>query len=210
MMKRLWMISTVVVAWMMLSGEAYGQSLKDILNSETLKKAVTSVTGGQSLTMERLQGTWTYTSPAIQLEGDNALKNIAGSVASTEAEKKLEEYCTKAGIVEGTFNYVFNADSTFSSQLKKMTLKGTYSLDGEAQTITFNYSLLGKSIQTGLTTLTAQVVLAGDQLTLLFDADKLLKFLSLLSTVSNNATLQAINKLSEEYEGMLMGFDLKR
>ena len=57
-----------------VSGQAYGQSLKDLLNSSTVKDAVTSVTGGKKLTVENLQGTWTYTNPAVQLEGDNALK----------------------------------------------------------------------------------------------------------------------------------------
>lgn len=81
-----------------VSGQAYGQSLKDLLNSSAVKDAVTSVTGGKKLTVENLAGTWTYTNPAVQLEGDNALKNVAGSVAAGELEKKLKTYCAKVGI----------------------------------------------------------------------------------------------------------------
>ena len=153
------------------------QSLKDILTSQTVKDIVTSVTGGQKLTAENLQGTWVYENPALQLKDGNTFKNIAGSVATSEVEKKLKEYCTKVGIEEGEFNYVFNTDGTFTSQLKRMTLKGTYTFDSDASTMVLKYSILGKS----LLTLDADVVLAGDQLTILFNADKLLDFLSVVA-----------------------------
>lgn len=194
---------------LLASGEMYGQSLKDILNSAAVKNAVTAVTGGKKLNIENLQGTWTYVNPAIQLEGDNALKNVAASLAATEAEKKMKEYCAKVGIVEGIFNYTFQNDSTFTNTLKKGNLSGTYALDADSRTLSLNYTL-GKKKKRTLTTLTAQVVVTNGQLTLLFNADKLLKFLSMVSSVSNSSTLQAINKLAEQYNGMLLGFDLKK
>lgn len=182
------------------------QSLKDILKSQTVKDIVTSVTGGQKLTAENLQGTWVYENPALQLKDENTFKNIAGSVATSEVEKKLQEYCEKVGIVEGEFNYVFNADGTFTSKLKRMNLKGTYTFDSEARTVCLKYSILGKS----LLTLDADVILAGNQLTILFNADKLLDFLSAISSISNITALQAINKLADEYDGLKAGFDMKK
>lgn len=190
-----------------VSGEAYGQSWKDLLNSSTVKDAVASVTGGQKLTAKNLEGTWTYVNPAVQLEGDNALKNVAASVAAGEIEKKLKAYCAKVGIIEGMFNYAFNTDSTFTNALKKKTLSGTYSLNPEEKTVELHYALGGKW---KVTTLTAQVVIAGDQLSLLFNADKLLDFLGKLSSVSNNSTLKAVNKLASQYDGMMLGFELKK
>ena len=109
----------------------------------------------------------------------------------------MKEYCAKVGIVEGVFNYVFNSDSTFTSALKRGSLKGTYSVSPEDKTVT-------------VSTLTAHVVLSGNELTLLFNADKLLKFLSTVSSISSNTTLKAINKLASEYDGMMLGFDLKK
>lgn len=205
------MMKTTVVlmaALSMMSGEAKAQSLKDLLNSQTVKNAVTAVTGGTQISVENLQGTWTYTGPAVQLEGDNVLKDITGSVAATEMEKKLKTYCDKVGIEEGIFNYTFNSDSTFTSQLKKGTLKGTYTFDTSAKTVSFNYSVLGSG--RALTTLTARVVLSQDQLALLFDADKLMKFLTTLSSLTNSTALQAVTKLANEYDGMLVGFNLKK
>ena len=191
-MKKLLCMWMAVCGLLLIPGNMKGQSLKDILNSSAVKNAVTSVAGGKAVTFENLQGTWMYVNPALQLEGDNALKNVAGSLAATEAEKKMKEYCAKVGIVEGVFNYVFNSDSTFTSALKRGSLKGTYSVSPEDKT------------------LTAHVILSGNELTLLFNADKLLKFLSTVSSISSNTTLKAINKLASEYDGMMLGFDLKK
>ena len=206
-MKKLLCMWMAVCGLLLIPGNMKGQSLKDILNSSAVKNAVTSVTGGKAVTFENLQGTWMYVNPALQLEGDNALKNVAGSLAATEAEKKMKEYCAKVGIVEGVFNYVFNSDSTFTSQLKGKTLSGTYSVNVEESTVEFHYGKLGKS---KLTTMTANVVLSGDQLSLLFNADKLLDFLSKLSSVSSNSTLKTINSLMNQYDGMMLGFELKK
>ena len=198
-MKKLLCMWMVVCGLLLIPGNMKGQSLKDILNSSAVKNAVTSVTGGKAVTFENLQGTWMYVNPALQLEGDNALKNVAGSLAATEAEKKMKEYCAKVGIVEGVFNYVFNSDSTFTSALKRGSLKGTYSVSPEDKTVTLRYTVGNKKLT--VSTLTAHVVLSGNELTLLFNADKLLKFLSTVSSISSNTTLKAINKLASEYDG---------
>lgn len=207
-MKKLLCMWMAVCGLLLIPGNMKGQSLKDILNSSAVKNAVTSVTGGKAMTFENLQGTWMYVNPALQLEGDNALKNVAGSLAATEAEKKMKEYCAKVGIVEGVFNYVFNSDSTFTSALKRGSLKGTYSVSPEDKTVTLRYTVDNKKLT--VSTLTAHVVLSGNELTLLFNADKLLKFLSTVSSISSNTTLKAINKLASEYDGMMLGFDLKK
>ena len=207
-MKKLLCMWLAVCGLLLIPGNMKGQSLKDILNSSAVKNAVTSVTGGKAVTFENLQGTWMYVNPALQLEGDNALKNVAGSLAATEAEKKMKEYCAKVGIVEGVFNYVFNSDSTFTSALKRGSLKGTYSVSPEDKTVTLLYTVGNKKLT--VSTLTAHVILSGNELTLLFNADKLLKFLSTVSSISSNTTLKAINKLASEYDGMMLGFDLKK
>lgn len=206
-MRKMWGFVVALGCLLSVSGQTYGQSLKDLLNSSAVKDAVTSVTGGKKLTAQNLEGTWTYENPAVQLKGDNALKNVAGSVASGEMEKKLKEYCTKVGIQEGMFNYVFNSDSTFSNALKKKSLKGTFSVHPDEGTVELKYNLGGKL---KVTTMTAHVVLSGDQLSLLFNADKLLDFLSKVSSVSDNTTLKAVNKLASEYDGMMLGFDLRK
>lgn len=202
-MKRNWILKGLVCASLFVVTGVRAQSLKDILKSSAVKDAVTAVTGGKQLSVENLAGTWTYVNSAIQLEGDNALKNVAAS----EIEKKLDEYCSKIGIEAGTFNYTFNTDSTFTSRLKGRTLSGTYSFNAEEKTIELKY---GKFSKLNLATMTASVVLADDRLSLLFNADKLLDFLTKLSSLSDNATLQTVNKLASEYDGMKLGFELRK
>ncbi len=206
-MKRNRIFKLMVCALLFLVTGVQAQSLKDILNSSAVKDAVTAVTGGKQLSVENLAGTWTYVNPAIQLEGDNALKNVAASVAASEIEKKLNEYCAKVGIEAGAFNYTFNADSTFTSQLKGQTLNGTYSFNAEEKTIELKY---GKLSKLNLATMTAYVVLSDNQLSLLFNVDKLLDFLTKLSSLSDNTALQTINKLASEYDGMKLGFELSK
>lgn len=198
---------TFIGLWLCATS-AQAQSWKDILKSETVQKVVSSVTGGQSVTVASLQGTWTYVDPAVQLGSDNTLKQIAGSAATTELEKKLKEQCAKVGIVEGVFNYTFHEDSTFTSALKKGSLKGTYSVNEADKTIAFTYTA-GTSDR-AIYTLTASTVLAGDNLTLLFNADKLLTFLTKVASLISNSTFQSLSQLAEQYDGLMLGFDLKK
>ena len=59
-------------------------------------------------------------------------------------------------------------------------------------------------------TLTATTVLAGDNLTLLFNADKLLTFLTKVASLSSNSTLQSLSQLANQYDGFMLCFDLKK
>lgn len=186
------------------TSEGQAQSLKDILSSSVVKDVVTSLSGGKDVTAANIAGTWNYVSPAVILESDNALKSVAGNVAANEAEKKLQEYCDKIGLKQGTFSYTFNEDNTFSCVFKGKTLKGTYVLDEANKTLQLTYGSLK------LASLTAQTVVTSDELALLFNADKLLSLLGTLSSLSESTTLQAINKLTEQFDGVKMGFQLRK
>ena len=47
-------------------------------------------------------------------------------------------------------------------------------------------------------------------MTTIIEADKLLDFISKLSSLSSSTTLQSISKLTEQYDGVKLGFDLKK
>lgn len=199
-----WMMCLALIS----GGEAWGQSLKDILNSSTVKNVISSATGITTpLNAKNLAGQWNYVSPAVQLEGDNALKNATGSLAAGELEKKLADMCEKVGIKAGSFSMTFEEDNSFVMTLKSKDLKGTYTLDSDAKTVTLDFSS-GKNFS--FTKKTAQVTLLDNELNLLFDADKLLDLLSKLSSWSSNTTLQAANSLLEQYDGIKLGFSFNR
>ena len=184
-----------------------GQSLKDFLNSDAVKKAVSTVVDSK-VTTENLQGTWNYLKPACELESDDLLKGAGGSVISSQLEKKMQDICSKAGITEGKFSYTFSADSTFSNTLPKgKPLSGTYSYNPETQVVTLQYAI-GKKLT--VTTLEGKISRSGDHINLLFNADKLMKLLSLVSSITNSTTLKAVNQLASQYNEVMLGFELKK
>ena len=206
-MKKKMVMMAVIFGLLSVSGTMHGQSLKDFLNSSTVKEVVNAVTGGKNVTFEALQGTWTYQSPACELESSNVLKEVGGSAITSQIEKKLGEMCTKVGIKPGVFNFTFNSDSTFTNTMVKGSLNGTYSYDPETKMVILHYAA-GKKLT--VTTLEAKAEMADNKLTLLFNADKLMKLLSYASSMTNNSTLKTINSLASQYDGMLLGFDLNK
>ena len=170
------------------------QSLKDILKSETAQKVIDAVKEATALKFEDLQGTWQYKGAACQKAGGIALGETM--------EGKLEKAYEKAGIRTGNFSYTFNHDSTFTCQIGKKELKGTYAYDSSNQILTLSYFGL----------LNTEVQLSGkkDGTTFLFNADRLLKLVTLLSGYSKSSTLSAVNKVAQQYDGMMLGFDLQK
>lgn len=197
-MKRIvfWHILAFALLW---SAGSKAQSLKDLFNKENIEKAVSAVTGKTSVDMT---GTWVYSGSAIEFESDNLLNKAGGAVAAAAAEKKLDEQLAKAGIKSGTMTYTFNADSTFTAKLGARNLKGTYSYDASAHQISLKF--------VKLLNLHAKVNCTSSSMDMLFDSDKLLKLITLLSTKSNNSTLKTIGSLANSYDGMMLGFSLKK
>ena len=60
--------------------------------------------------------------------------------------------------------------------------------------------------------LNTEVQLSGkkDGTAFLFNADRLLKLVTLLSGYSKSSTLSAVNKVAQQYNGMMLGFDLQK
>ena len=178
--------------------QADAQSLKDILTG-----VVGQVVGDKATTETSIIGTWDYVGPDCQLKGDDLLKNIGGDAAGAEVEKKMEPIYAKAGL--NTIQYTFNEDKTCSYTIKGKKVEGTYEFDAEAKTITIKAGKLG--IRT-----TAHIVTLGSNMSFLFDADKILSVVKAITgaTSSLNKTASAANKLLEKFDGMMVGFELKK
>ena len=206
-MKRIKLLTLLALSVFVLPMQTKAQSLKNLLNSSTVQNVVSAVTGGKTISVENITGTWTYSQPAVSLESDNTLKNVAGSVATSQVETKLAEYYKKAGISAGTFSFTFNSDNSFSCKLKGKTISGTYTLDADAKTVSLSF---GKISAGKLNTFTAYVELSGSNLKLLFNPDKLLTLISTISSVSGNSTLSTVSSLLNSYDGMKVGFTLTK
>ena len=178
--------------------QADAQSLKDILSG-----AVKQVVGDKATTETSLIGTWAYVGPDCQLKGDDLLKNIGGDAAGVEVEKKMVSIYEKAGL--NTIQYTFNEDKTCSYTIKGKKVEGTYVFDPEAKTITIQAGRL--KVKT-----VAHVVTLGSNMSFVFDANKIFSVVKTITgaTSSLNASASAINKLLDEFDGMMVGFELKK
>ena len=117
-------------------------------------------------------------------------------------EGKLDEYLGKVGITAGKMSFTFNDDNSFSATVGSKKLPGTYTYDSEAGTVNLKFAkLVG---------INAKVNCTSSELNLLFKSDKLLDLITYLSSKSNNSTLQAIGKLGETYDGLMLGLTLKK
>lgn len=196
--QNLWM-GVLAFLMFMTTPCAQAQSLKDLLNKENIEKAVGVVTGKNTASMV---GNWTYTGSAVQFEGNNVLQNAGGALAASALTDKLDELLEKVGLRSGEFGFTFEADSSFVTQVGGRELKGTYTYDAEAKKANLKFAKL-----VGLNT---TISCTSSELQLLFNADKMLDLLTYLSSKSNNSTLQSIGSLADNYEGVLLGFALKK
>ena len=195
MMKKLICIIALLCA---VSVQAAAQSWKDILSG-----AVKQVVGDKATTETSLIGTWVYVGPDCQLKGDDLLKNIGGDAAGVEIEKKMVPIYEKAGL--NTIQYTFNEDKTCSYTIKGKKVEGTYEFDAEAKTVTI---VAGKlKVKT-----TAHIVTLGSNMSFVFDADKILSVVKTITGVTSglNKSASAVNKLLEQFDGMMVGFELKK
>lgn len=181
-----------------VSVQTDAQNLKDIL-----KGVAKTVVGDKATTETSLIGTWDYVGPDCQLKGDDILKNIGGEAAGEEVEKKMEAIYAKAGL--NTIQYTFNEDKTCSYTIKGKKVNGTYEFDAEAKTVTIKAGKLGLKT-------TAHVVTLGSNMSFLYDADKILSVVKTITGVASklNSSAATINKLTEQFNGMMIGFELKK
>ena len=178
--------------------QADAQSLKDILSG-----VVEQVVGDKATTATSIIGTWNYVGPDCQLKGDNVLTNLGGDVAGAEVEKKMESIYAKAGL--NTIQYTFNQDNTCSYIIKGKKVEGTYVFNAEAKTVTIKSGKLGVSI-------TANIVTLGNNMSFLFAAEKVLSVVKTITGAASklNSSAATINKLASQFDGMMIGFELKK
>ena len=181
-----------------VSVQGNAQSLKDILSG-----VAKAVVGDKATTQASLIGTWDYVGPDCQLKGDDIQKNIGGETAGEEVEKKMAPIYEKAGL--NTIQYTFNEDKTCSYTIKGKKVEGTYEFDAEAKTVTIKAGKLG--IKT-----TAHIVTLGSNMSFVYDADKILSVVKTITGAASglNASASTVNKLLEQFNGMMVGFELKK
>ena len=180
-----------------VSANAGAQDLKSILSG-----VAKAVVGNKATTASSIIGTWTYSGPECQFESENLLAKAGGEMAAKEVEEKMIAVYNKVGM--NNIRYTFNEDGTYSYQMKKRTVTGSYVFDDAAKTITMTGKL-------GLKTV-AYVTVTGNDMSMVFKADKLMSILKTITGAASkvNSTAATINSVAEAYDVLMLGFELKK
>lgn len=189
-----------MAAFLLIATNSQAQSWSDLFNKENISKVVNAVTGNTAKV--DMTGTWTYKGSAVEFESENLLMKAGGAAAATLAEGKLNEQLSKIGINDGQMSFTFNADSTFVSTVGKKTLKGTYSYNASTKQVDLKYLRL--------LNLHAKVNCTSGSMDLLFNSDKLLKLMAFIGSKSNSTALKTVSSLADQYDGMMLGFQLAK
>lgn len=199
--------AVMIMAALLFVGVAqvYGQSFKDLLNKG--KDVVGSVVEQLDVIPKNIEGNWEFSGSAVKFTGDNVLMNAASELAAGKVEDQLNEYLQKVGIRQGLFSYVFNADGTFTTTFSKMNFSGQYTFSQEEGTIELDY---GKNEKLKGVSLKTDVSVSLNSMQLLFNADKLLDFISKITSTVGDSKIGALASLIDQYDGLKIGFELSR
>ena len=177
------------------------QVLGAMTNGTGVVNAISSVIGLDKVKAQNLIATWKYSGPGCAFTSENLLAKAGGEVAAVQIEQKLLPYYQQVKISESNTYITFKEDGTFSSIIAGTPFSGNYTFDEASQKITLKGLLLSVN---------CYAKKEANGISILFEAKKLLTVLQTMSAMSGNKDLQTIGDLSKNYDGVRVGFDMKR
>ena len=148
---------------------------------------------------QSLEGTWTYFGPKVVFESENILSQIGGQVVSNNLEQKLGTQLSKMGFTTGKSVLVLNADKSCILFIGSKSLPGTYTYDSSTNKLTITGAL-------GVGQVVCTATVQGNQLLMLFEADKLLSIATSLSSKSTST----LSSLLSSYTGLKLGWAMTK
>ena len=183
------------------SGGVLGNIFGPAASGQSLGNILISVIGLDKPSQAELIGTWHYTQPGVAFTSENLLARAGGEVAAAKIREELNTYYKQFGVSSSNTVIQFNQDNTFSGKILGKSISGTYTYDQQTCQIT---------LKTLLFTMPAYTKRTVNGMSVLFESKKLLTVLQTVAAISGNATLQTIGDLSTNYNGVRLGFDMKR
>lgn len=178
-----------------------GSVLSSATSGETLGNVLSSVLGTDKMKETTLHGTWKYNGPGCAFTSENALAKAGGEVAASTVKEKLSTQYSKLGLKSTNTQVTFNSDNTFSAKIGGKSFSGSYTFDSDDQSVKLQGTLLS---------LTGYVKKTTSGMSLLFESKKILTLFQTLSALSGNSTLSTISDISKNYDGVRIGFDMKK
>ena len=145
--------------------------------------------------------TWKYSKPGCAFTSENLLAKAGGEIAANKVEEKLGEYYSKFGFCGSNTYFTFKTDGTFAAKIDGKSWQGNYTFDEKTHAIQMKGLLLSMS---GYATKTTNGI------SLLFDQTKLLNLIKTMGALKGSSTLSAIGTIANNYDGMRVGFEMKK
>lgn len=177
----------------------FGKILSAMTNGDALGNAFNSVIGLDKPTEAQLYGSWHYTQPGVAFTSKNALAKAGGEVAATQAKEKLKAPYQSVGFNARNTTLQLNKDKTFTIQLAGKTFQGSY---------TYHPDECKLDLQTFLITFPCYVKRTPKGMSFLLESKKLLTLFQAIASISGNSKLETIGKISKNYDGIRMGFEM--
>lgn len=171
----------------------------------SLGSLIGNVVANNKFSIDDLVGTWSYSSPAVSFQSENALMKIGGAGAATAVENQLAPYYQRLGFTNTSLTV--DADHNFTLKMGLLVLKGTVEKDEEDNGLVFNFNAFGKI---SLGKVKANATKAGKTLNLTFDATRLIQMLTKISSKLNIKTLSTLSTILNNYDGIYIGYKLKQ
>lgn len=178
-----------------------GSILGAATSGETIGNVLGSVLGIDKLSQKNLVGTWHYKGPGCAFTSNNALAKAGGEVAATQIKEKLATQYSKLGFTSSNTYITFNEDGTFAAKIDGKSISGKY---------TYDESTAQLQLQSLLLNFTAYAKRNTDGIAVLFESKKILTLIQTLASMSSSETVGAIGSISKNYDGVRIGFDLKK
>lgn len=190
------------------SSSTAGSILSSVLGGSSSSTTGSIISGLSSIfnssmvaTKDKIVGTWTYTEPAVVFSSENVLKNLGGKVASSTIEKQLQTQFEKYGIKKGKMKMTFDSDGNFSQTIGSKTVNGTYTIDGSDVKLKYAGSV---------SQIVGTTQLDGNDLLIVMDASKLLKYANTIGSLTGNSVLSTAGSLISSMDGMQVGLKLNK
>ena len=211
--KKQWPAAVLAISLVCMGGmAAQAVPQKDITGSimgilgnnnkaKTAGNVLNSVLGTDKVTERNLIATWTYDEPGVAFTSNNILAKAGGEVAAAQAKDKLKSYFQQAGIQQSNTQFTFTNDKKFTGKLYGQSFNGTWTFNSKTQQVV---------LKTMLLTVPVYVKKTATGMSFLFESQKLLALAQKVAKLSGNEALQTLGTLSQNYDGIRMGFDMKK
>lgn len=170
------------------------------IGSNALGGLLDLVVGSVKLSQTDIIGTWSYVEPACAFTSENLLAKAGGSVAAKTVNEKLLPVYKALHISSGNTQLTFNENGQFTGKIGGFPMSGTYTFDAA------NGLVKMKS----LTTFTAHLTRSTHGMNFTFESKKILTLLQTVSALSGNTSLSTIGDISKQFNGVRLGFAMKK